>query len=146
MRNIRYRVVLPICLGGLSTALMAWDIHYGAVSASMGIDRGDSPSILTRIFLAINLPAYGLAEPIHHGQLWTYPALIMTMPVIVAWWWVGTRIDFGILGGGRYRHTKLTAWILITLAVGLLLVAVQAGIAEGLSVAALIGAKQLYSN
>jgi hypothetical protein len=36
------------------------------------------------------------------------------------WWWIGTRMDFGVLGRRHYRHAKLFAGLLTTASLGLL--------------------------
>jgi hypothetical protein len=69
MRIIRYRILLPIALGGLSAALMAWDIHNEKVLESTGMawDTG-APlwpyQASSLILFALNLPAYVLATPL----------------------------------------------------------------------------------
>ncbi len=137
MRNIRYRVILPIVFGGLAAALMVWDIRNTHVIESMGMawDTG-APIWPYRasflILFAVNFPALVLAAPLFLlGKLQTYPMRVMILPLITLWWWwVGTRIDFGILGRQRYRHPKVTAGILVAMAAGLLSWAIYTGVAE----------------
>ena len=137
MRNIRYRVALPIVFGGFAAVLMAWDIHNMHVIESMGMawDTG-APIWPYRasflILLTVSFPAFVLAAPLFLlDQLQTYPRRIMILPLIaLCWWWIGTRIDFGILGRRRYRHPKATTGILIAMAAGLLSWALYTGIAE----------------
>lgn len=137
MRKIRYRVVLPFALGGLAAALMGWDIHNTHVIESMGMawDIGApiwpyQASFL--ILFAINFPAYVLVAPLFLlGHLQTYPSRITIMPVIALWWWwVGTRVDFGVLGRRGYRHPKLIAGILLAMAAGLLFVALHTSVSQ----------------
>jgi len=137
MRNIRYRVTLPIVFSGLPAALMVWDIHNTHVIESMGTawDTG-APIWPYRasflILFAVNFPAFALAAPLLMlGQLQTYPMRIMILPLIALWWWwVGTRLDFGVLGHRRYRHPKVTAGILVAMAAGLLSWAIYTGVSE----------------
>ena len=182
MRKICYRVALPIAFGALAAALMSWDIYNVRVIESMGMawDTG-APfwPYRTAYFLlfAIYFPSFALAVPVFVlGQLQTYPTRIMMLPLIALWWWVGTWIDFGILGRRRYRHPKITAGILVAVAIGLLFWAIQTAVSEFqfrtkyglelranylfpvttrlpivswwliLSGVALIGAKRVYSN
>ena len=137
MRKICYRVALPIGFGGLTAALMCWDIHNMHVIESMGMawDTGAPfwPYRTASFFLfAINFPAFALAAPLFLlGQLQTYPTRIMILPLIALWWWwVGTRIDFGILGRRRYRHPKVIGGILVAVAIGLLFWAIQTAVSE----------------
>jgi hypothetical protein len=137
MRNIRYRAALPIVFGGLAAVLIAWDIHNTHVIESMGMawDTG-APIWPYRgsflILFTVNFPAFVFAAPLFLlDQLQTYPRRIMILPLIALWWWwIGTRIDFGILGRRRYRHPKATAGILVALAAGLLSWAIYTGVTE----------------
>ena len=53
------------------------------------------------------------------------------LPAIVGWWWwVGSRIDFGIIGRRRYRHPKVFAGALSTASLGLVFVAVRVALEE----------------
>lgn len=136
MPNMRYRVALPIVFGGLAVVLMAWDIHNTQVIESMGIAWDtDAPIWPYRasflILFTVNFPAFLLAAPFFLlDQLQAYPRRIMILPLIALWWWIGTRIDFGILGRRRYRHPKATAGILVGMAAGLLSWALYTGVAE----------------
>jgi hypothetical protein len=139
MRSIRFRLVLPVFFGGLTVALMAWDLHNQRVIESMGMswDAGAPiwPYQASSLFLfAVNAPAYLLAAPFFFlDHLRTLPMRYpLMLPLILFWWWwIGTRIDFGILGRRRYRHPKLTAVVLVALAVALLYGATR-GILDGL--------------
>lgn len=45
----------------------------------------------------------------------SYFAHIVELPLILCWWWfVGTRLDFGILGVGRYRLRRVSLSFFIT--------------------------------
>ncbi len=70
-------------------------------------------------------------DPVSEDQERPRTGIIVPFPVAIvsgtAARGVGTRIDFGILGHGRYRRPRLTAWILIAVAAGLLAIAIQAG-------------------
>jgi hypothetical protein len=137
MRNIRYRVALPIVFSGLAVVLMAWDFHNTRVIESMGMawDTG-APMWPYRassaILFAVNFPAFVLAAPFFLlGQLQTYPTRTMILPLIAFWWWwIGTRVDFGILGRRRYQYPKATAGILVAMAAGLLSWALYTGVSE----------------
>ncbi len=137
MRNIRYRRALPIVLGGFAAVLMAWDIHNTHVIESIGMAWDTGAPIWpyqasSVILFAVNFPAFVLAAPLFLlGQLQTYPTRTMILSLIALWWWwIGTRIDFGILGRRRYRRPSLTAGILVAMAASLLSLAVYAGISE----------------
>jgi len=62
MSKMRYRIILPFFLGGLSSAFMAWDLYNEGIIAQtgMGWDTGapiwpyQTPAIL---LFAINTPA-----------------------------------------------------------------------------------------
>jgi hypothetical protein len=114
--------------------LMIWDAHNLRIieSVGMGWDTGAplwpyQASFI--LLLAINVPAFAIAVPflnsLHFYTLTErYPVLF---PIILAWWyWVETRIDFGILGRRRYRHPMWMVVILSCAGAALLLIAGRA--------------------
>src|SRR5258708_3917663 len=137
MRRIRFRVVLPIVFGSLSLVLFAWEHQNNRVIESMGMawDMGPPmwPYQAVPLFsYALNAPAYIACEPIikliNARADWIEYAI--WFPAITAlWWWVGTRMDFGLLGRKRWLHTKLVAGGLLF--GSLMLVALAVAIAVG---------------
>jgi hypothetical protein len=138
MRVIRFRVVLPIAFGFLAIFLMAWDYENQRMIGLMGMawDMGPPFWPYQAIYLLlsmINTPAFVLSRPvlnlfgIGNGPL----QYCVWFPVIIGWWWwIGTRLDFGLLGGRYYRRTKLLACILTVAAVGLLYLGASAALEE----------------
>jgi len=125
MRNIRFRLVLPIVFGFLAVALMAWDYENQRMVEIVGMGWDTGPPMwpyraISDLLFAVNAPAYVLAAPFfffHYMQTAStrYPLLF---PLIVFWWWwIGTRIDFGVLVWRHYRHPKLAAGLLVVIAV-----------------------------
>ncbi len=52
-----------------------------------------------------------------------YPVVL---PILIAWWWwVGTRIDYGLIGKRVWKHPRVAATLLFLLAVGLFYVALS---------------------
>jgi hypothetical protein len=97
--------------GLVSAALMAWGLYVEP--RCVFYDAG-------RPFWPCEAPGFALrllsAPPIVVAQLlantWdaapSYFAYITELPFILLWWWfVGTRLDFGILGVGRYRLRRV---------------------------------------
>ena len=85
------------------------------------------------VLFTVNAPPFVLSMPFH--KLLNLGTLSLQycvwFPAIVGWWWwIGTRIDFGVLGVRHYRHTKLFASLLTTVSLGLLYVAVRATLGE----------------
>lgn len=80
-----------------------------------------------RPFLQCEAPDFAIellsAPPVVLSRLLTnswptspvYFAYVVELPLVFLWWWfVGTRLDFGLLGVGRYRHRR--AWLSFLLA------------------------------
>jgi hypothetical protein len=129
MRNTRVRLWLPLLQGCVAIALMAWDIHNQHVieSVGMGWDTGAPiwPYQTSEILLvAVNAPAYVLCSPffsLFHLETASmrYPLLF---PMILAWWfWIGRRIDLGLLPRKARGHARLFALLVLLIAVTLLL-------------------------
>ena len=138
MKRIRFRIVLPTIFGFLAVALFSWDYENSRIVASMGMGWDTGPPMwpyrAVPLFLyAVNAPAYVISGPILKlldlRTYWLQDAV--WLPVIVAlWWWVGTCIDFGVLGRRSYSHRTLMAAILVVVSVVLLLVATSVGFDE----------------
>ena len=126
VHRIRFQVWLPFVFGLVSIALMAWglDVERQCMSYDFG-----------RPFWPCEAPASALrvlsAPPIITGSqlanTWrtapSYFAYIVELPLIVCWWWfVGTRLDFGILGVGLYRRRRV--WLSFFIASSALLLAI----------------------
>src|SRR5713226_1804701 len=138
MRSIRFRIVLPLILGFLALALFAWDYQNERVVASMGMGWDTGPPMwpyraVPLFSYAVNTPAYVISWPIL--KLLDLRTLSLQyavwFPTIVAlWWWVGTCIDFGLLGRRSYSRWKLVVGILLAGAVVLLILAARVGLSE----------------
>jgi len=67
----------------------------------------EAPDFVLKLLSA---PPIGIAQPL--ANIWhtapSYFAYMVEFPLILLWWWfVGTRLDFGILGVGQYRHRRI---------------------------------------
>jgi len=135
MRRTRFRVVLPIVFGFLSLLLFAWEHENNRVIESMGMGWDTGPPMwpyraVPLFSYAVNAPAYiacwPLVKMIDARTDWVEYAV--WLPAITAlWWWVGTRIDFGLLGRQMWLRTKSVAALLFLSA--LLLFVLAGGIA-----------------
>ncbi len=72
----------------------------------------------------LNAPPVVLSRPLTNS--WptrpVYFAYVVELPLVFLWWWfVGTRLDFGPLGVGQYKHRR--AWLSFFVASTALLVA-----------------------
>ncbi len=122
---VRYRIALPLVFGFLAVGLIAWDLHNQRVIQSMGMawDTGAPiwPYQASSLFLvALNAPAFVLATPFFF--LLHLPTMEMRHPVLLpmivfCWWWIGTRLDFGVLGRHHYRRPRALACVLAACAV-----------------------------
>jgi hypothetical protein len=136
--QIRFRLVLPLVFGFLALVLMTWDYENNRMVGLMGMGWDMGPPFwpyqaIYLVLFTINAPAFVLSMPILKLlnldtlslQYWIW------FPAIVAWWWwIGIRIDFGVLGHRHYRHAKLIAGLLTTASLGLLYVATRATLTE----------------
>lgn len=92
----------------------------------MGYDAGRPfwPCDATRFALVmLNAPAIVIARPLAWiERLGVAPmSYLVEFPFIVGWWWfVGTRLDFGLLGVGRKQYPRLTATLLCVFSLGLI--------------------------
>jgi hypothetical protein len=135
---IRFRLVLPLVFGFLAIVLMTWDFEDNRMIGLMGMGWDMGPPFwpyqaIYLLLFTINAPAFVLSMPILkvlnlHTLSLQYG---VWFPAIVGWWWwVGTRIDFGVLGGRHYRYSKVFAGVLTTASLGLLYVAARATLGE----------------
>lgn len=136
--GIRFRLVLPAVLGFLAIVLMMWDYENHRRIELMGMrwDMG-APfwpyQAMYLLLFTFNAPAFVLSMPIL--KLLSLHALSLQysiwFPAIVGWWWwMGTRIDFGVLGGRHYRRSTLLAAVFSTASLGLLYVVARATLGE----------------
>lgn len=130
MQRIRFRIVLPTILSFLAVALSTWDYENSRVLASMGMGWDTGPPIwpyrAVKLFSAVNVPAYVISWPVLKiPNLQTFELqYAVWFPIILAWWWwVGSDIDFGLLGHPGYSHPRLVAGILLAGSLFLLLLA-----------------------
>ena len=136
--RIRFRVLLPIVFGFLSVLLMTWDYENNRMVGLMGMGWDMSPPFwpyqaIYLLLFTVNAPAFVLSMPILKLlNLHTFSLQYgVWFPAIVGWWWwVGTRIDFGLLGRRHYRYAQLFAGLLTTASLGLLYVAARATLSE----------------
>ena len=81
------------------------------------------------LLFTINAPAFVISIPIlsltNFRSHFVLRYGVLFLAIVCWWWWIGTRIDFGILGGRRYRHAKRIAGLLAVVSVGLLFLAVH---------------------
>ena len=113
-------MVQPLVFGFLAAVLMTWDYENNRIVGLMGMSWDMGPPFwpyqaIYLLFFTINAPAFVLSMPIL--KLLNLQTLSLQygvwFPAIVGWWWwIGTRIDFGILGRGRFRYGKLIAGVL----------------------------------
>jgi hypothetical protein len=135
---IRFRVVLPIVLGFLAATLMVWDYQNNRMVALMGMGWDMGPPFwpyqaVSLLLYSTNAPAFVISFPILkllNLQSLTLQYAIWFPAIVAWWWWIGTRIDFGVLGGRHYRHAKLLAAVLTAASLGLLYVAIRATLRE----------------
>jgi len=136
--SIRFRLLLPIVFGFLAAMLMLWDYENNRMIALMGMGWDMGPPFwpyqaIYLLLFTINAPAFVLSIPfLKLLNLQTlYLQYSVWLPAIVCWWWwLGTRIDFGIIGRRRYRHPKVFAGALATASLGLIYVAVRVSLDE----------------
>jgi hypothetical protein len=122
--RIRFRYVLPMAFGFLSFVLMIWDHENNRIVESMGMDWDMGPPFwpyqaVFLVLITVNLPAFVLSVPI---------LTLLHLHANVRW--VGTRIDFGLLGHRHYRNAKALAGFLSVAALGLFCVAAWIALGE----------------
>lgn len=111
------RYSLPSVFGLLTIGLILWDIHNQEIVASvgMGFDTGVPiwPYETARILMVVvSLPA---AVPILLlarivGVEWEPARYVMMMiGTLTFWWWIGSRIDFGLIPRRSIRHPRAVA-------------------------------------
>ena len=134
---IRVRLVLPLVFGFLAAVLMMWDNENNRMVRLMGMGWDIGPPFwpyqaIYLLLCTIKAPAFVLSMPILKLlDLQTFSLQYgVWFPAIVGWWWIGTRIDFGILGRERFRYAKLIAGVLSTVSLVLLYAAVRASLGE----------------
>jgi hypothetical protein len=90
----KYSILFPALFGGVSAALMVWDIHNLHVIEHMGMawDTGapmwpyQTPRIL---MILLNAPAYIVANPISNLLGLIGPTSYFAIfPATLAWWWL----------------------------------------------------------
>jgi hypothetical protein len=107
---IRFRLVLPIVFGFLAAVLMTWDYENNRMVGLMGMGWDMGPPFwpyqaIYLLLFTINAPAFVLSMPIL--KLLNLQTLSLQYGVwfpanVGWWWWIGTRMDFGILGQGGF--------------------------------------------
>jgi len=129
---------MPLVFGFLAVVLMGWDYENNRVVGLMGMAWDIGPPFwpyqaIYLLLFTINAPAFGLSIPILkllNLQTLSLQYGVWFPSILGWWWWIGTRIDFGVLGRRHYRHAKLFAGLFTTASLGLLYVAAQATFGE----------------
>jgi hypothetical protein len=129
---------LPIIFGFLALALMAWDYENQRMVQLMGMGWDMGPPFwpyqaVYDLLFAINTPAFVISIPILRLLSTRSYALqygVWFLAIVAWWWWIGTRIDFGVLGRRQYRHAKWFAGVLAAVSVGLLYGAIRGMLGE----------------
>src|SRR5208337_3646801 len=107
----QFRGWLPFVFGLASIALMARGLYVERQCAFYDAGQPfwpcEAPNFALKLLSA---PPIVVALPL--ANTWrtapSYFAYIVELPLILLWWWfVGTRLDFGILGVGRYRLRRI---------------------------------------
>lgn len=110
---MRYRTVLPVILGIVAVVLIAWQEHYIQLIRLSGDDATPVwPYETPFLFLwGINTPAVDAADQL--SSLLHLAVGLRTsfrlVAILVFWWWIGTRLDSGVLRRRRHRHPRRCA-------------------------------------
>jgi len=108
---------LPIVVGLVSIALMAqrfeipgWSCDAIGQQIDWHCDGADFTLEL------LSAPPMAVARQVENS--WRaaphFFSHVVGLPLILLWWWfIGTRLDFGLLGVGRYRHRRTWLGVLI---------------------------------
>jgi hypothetical protein len=101
----------------VSVALMAWDWHESFERIFFDTGAPLWPYEMPHVLLAIlDAPALALSGPLLSvDEWWRIPVIyLVQLPFIAAWWWfLGTRLDFGLIGTPPLRRPRLLASFLI---------------------------------
>jgi len=124
VHKIQFRVWLPFALSLISSIFMAWGLYAQwqcrFEDAVRPFWRCQAPDFAIEL---LNAPPVVLSRPLANS--WPtrpiYFGYVVELPLVFLWWWfVGTRLDFGLLGLGQYRHRR--AWLsLLVASIALLL-------------------------
>jgi hypothetical protein len=114
MRAIRFRLFLPIFFGLVSIALIAWEFHNEQVIQNMGMRWDTGPPVWPYqaswiLLQGINAPTYLIDLPVFmaFGRKSGPPQLALELLTLLLWWWfIGWRIDFGLVPTQNTRHRK----------------------------------------
>ena len=124
----RWRFLLPLSVGVVSTGLMIWDIHNERIIERMGNGLGHGAPVWPYqtaeiLFSFLNLPAYLFAVPIIRAyHLYIPRHYIVLFPSSLLWWYiVGIVFDCGIIKRPTHRrwHWFVVALTLCFLALGI---------------------------
>jgi len=128
MRRLRFRLILPLVFGCLALTLIAWEFHNERVIASMGTGWDTGPPVWPYqtawiLLQAINAPAYALDLPLFLLLRVTTDARLLLeveLPTIFLWWWfIGWRIDCGLLPQRDVRQRGLWGVVLGIISLGI---------------------------
>lgn len=127
VQDKRYRIKLPIVFGAIGLALLGGDLYAERVLESGPVQ----PDFLVWLDFASFWLMAGLFFPIQvigGLTLWAIgipPSHVSDMSLLpfgaVLWWWIGNRLDFGVLPTHRWRWSS--AWAAVLGLVGLILAA-----------------------
>jgi len=126
MSTLRFRLVLPLVFGCIAIALIAWELHNEQVIESVGMGWDTGPPIWPYqsswiLLQGINAPAYALDLAIFLllGVGNNQARLLFELPTILIWWWfIGWRIDFGLLPQRSVRKRGVWRTVLVVVALG----------------------------
>ncbi len=121
-------MVLPIFFGLVSFVLIAWEFHNERVIQSMGMAWDTGPPVWPYqaswiLLQGINAPVRLMDLPViaafglKSGQ---QPLALELLTILVWWWFIGWRIDFGLVPTQISLHRIWQAVGLWTISLGLL--------------------------
>jgi hypothetical protein len=123
VRNIRKRMVYPLIAGLVALALMIWGIHVDWLCIRYDAGRPfwpcETPNYLLGLFSApavmVSHALSGIwaTAPSHFDYACEFPLILLL------WWFIGTRADFGLLGVSAYRRQWVWTTLMIAVTVAL---------------------------
>jgi len=112
---------LPVVFGVLALFLFAWQHENDRVIASIGMGWDMGPPVwpyraVPSFSYAVNAPAYVVSWPILkllNLQTPSFQYAVWFPAILILWWWVGTYLDFGLLGPNSRSWRRLKAALLL---------------------------------
>jgi hypothetical protein len=117
---------------------MAWDYENQRMVQLMGMGWDTGPpvwpyQVVSALLFTINAPAFVVTLPtlkLLNLETLSLQYCVWFPAIVGLWWWVGTKIDFGVLDISRYRHPKLFATLLTTTSIAFLYIAAHTSLGE----------------